>query len=311
MSPTVLRFCAALLSVGMLLSHAGCRAISRLGESRQSIAARRLSGQGFQAMHDGRWDVAETLFTDALDVSKSDDRAHWGLAEAYWKRDEREMAIEQMEQAVRLSAGDPKFVERLGRMYLEIGRDVDADTHSRWALQSKRDSPEAWRLRGDCLHAAGKNEEALAAYHRALALQPDYPEVQLQAAEIYRSQERYDRLLATLDRLQDGVGVERMPAQADMLQGIAMRELGRTEEARRCFVRATDKQPDDAAPHLEIAALALDTGEVDLARQSLAAATRLGSKSADQDTYLRQLQDQQARLARNPRPVLPPPIQRR
>lgn len=309
MSPNVHRLCAVLLSMG-LLSHAGCRAIGRFGESRQSIAARRLSGQGFQAMHDGRWDVAETLFTDALDVSKSDDRAHWGLAEAYWKRDERDLAVEHMEQAVRLSAGDPKFVERLGRMYLDVGRGDEADSQSRWALQSKRDSPEAWRLRGDCLHASGKDDEALAAYHRALALQPDYPEVQLRAAEIYRDQHRYDRLLATLDRMQDGVGAEGTPPQADMLQGIAMRELGRTEEARRSFIRAAEKDPTDAAPHLEIAALALETGDVDVARRSLAAATRVGADSADQDTYLRQLQDQQARLARNPRPVLPPPIQR-
>lgn len=261
-------------------------------------------------MHEGRWDVAETLFTDALDVSKSDDRAHWGLAESYWKRDERELAIEHMEQAVRLSAGDPKFVERLGRMYLDVGRDDEADSHSRWALQSKRDSPDAWRLRGDCLHASGKDEEALAAYHRALALQPDYPEVQLRAAEIYRDQHRYDRLLATLDRMQDGVGAEGTPPQADMLQGVAMRELGRTEEARRAFIRAAEKNPSDAAPHLEIAALALESGDVDVARRSLAAATRVGADSADQDTYLRQLQDQQARLARNPRSVLPPPIQR-
>ena len=49
----------------MSVTDSGCRAIRRFGESRQSIAARRLSGQGFQAMHDGQWEIAETLFTDA------------------------------------------------------------------------------------------------------------------------------------------------------------------------------------------------------------------------------------------------------
>ena len=132
----------------------GCRAIGRFGDSRQSIAARRLSGQGFQAMHDGQWEIAEKLFSDALDVSKADDRAHWGLAESYWKRGDTELAVAHMEQAVRLSAGDPKFVQRLGRMYLELGRLEDADSHSLWALESTRDSAEAWALRGDCLKAA-------------------------------------------------------------------------------------------------------------------------------------------------------------
>ena len=287
------------------LTQAGCRAIRRFGDSRQSIAARRLSGQGFQAMHDGQWDIAETLFTDALKVSKSDDRAHWGLAESFWKRDDKDRAIKHMEHAVRLSAGDPKFVQRLGRMYLELGRLEEADQHSLWALESKRDSAEAWALRGDCLQAVGKGDEALAAYHRALALQPDYPEVQLQAAEIYHTQQRYDRLLATLDRLQDGVGVSGAHARVDLLQGIAMRHLGRTEEARRCFVRASTKDPDDDEPHLELAAIAMESGDTDLAREKLGIAMELNPDSVRAGQWIAQLEAGQTRVASEPLPREP------
>ncbi len=248
-------------------------------------------------MHDGRWDIAETLFADALEVSKSNDRAHWGLAESFWQRGERNRAIEHMEQAVRLSAGDPRLVQRLGRMYLELGRLKEADQHSLWALQLQRDSGEVWALRGDCLRAAGHDDEALAAYHRALALQPDYPEVQLQAAEIYRAEQRYDRVLATLDRLQDGVGIEDAPARVDMLQGIAMRQLGRTEEARRCFARAATKDPTDPSPHLELASLALERGEVVVAQESLALAMELDPDSLPAGRWMEQMRDQQRRLA--------------
>lgn len=284
MNPLFIRFvCIALATVSVASS--GCRAISRIGDSRQSIAARRLSGQGFQAMHDGQWDIAETLFTDALDVSKSDDRAHWGLAEAYWKRGEKELAVQQMEQAVRLSADDAAFVQRLGRMYLEIGRLEEADSHSQSALQTERDSPSAWALRGDCLKAAGQYQEALAAYHRALALQPDFPEVQLQAAEIYQTEERYDRLLATLDRLQDGTGLDHAPARVDLLKGIAMRRLGRAEEAEQCFVRASRKDPENARPHLELASLAMERGDTDTARKSLDIAMQLNPASVASDQW--------------------------
>lgn len=250
-------------------------------------------------MHDGEWEIAENLFSDALQVSKADDRAHWGLAEAYWNRNDREKAIAHMEKAVRLSADDPKFVQRLGRMYLELGRLLDADKHSTWALELKRDSAEAWALRGDCLQATGNTVDALAAYHRALALQPDYPEVQLQAAEIYRVEQRYDRLLATLDRLQDGVGVEDAPARVDMLQGIAMREFGRRDEAKRCFVRASTKTPDDANPHLELASLAIESGELVAARESLKIAMQLNPDST-LDSRIAQLQAQSERLAQDP-----------
>lgn len=294
------RFLCALLAVTAVLE-TGCRAIRRFGESRQTIAARRLSGQGFQAMHDGQWDIAETLFTDALQVSKTDDRAHWGLAESYWNRGEKELAVRQMEQAVRLSADDPKFVQRLGRMYLDLDRLEEAESHSTRALESMRDSAEAWALRGDCLQAAGRADEALAAYHRALALQPDYPHVQLQAAEIYRAQRRYDRLLATLDRLQDGVGTDDAPARVDLLQGVAMKRLGRSEEARRCFARASTKEPDDATPHLELASLAIERGDIAQARQSLELATRLNPDSVE-GQWIARLQAQQERVAKEPDP---------
>lgn len=296
MKPSQVRSLKLAVLATVLVAAPGCRAIGRFGENRQSIAARRLSGQGFQAMHDGRWDIAENLFTDALAVSKSDDRAHWGLAEAYWERGEKEQAIQQIEQAVRLSAGDPRLVQRAGEMYLELGQMEKADLHSNWALQLQRDSEVAWALRGDYLRAIGDDKDALAAYHRALALQPDYPQVQLRAAEIYLAGGRFDRVLATLDRLQDGVGIDETTQRVDMIQGIAMRQLGRNEEALRCFLRAARKDPKDAAPHLQIAALQLARGDGESADRSLAIARKLQPGTLNQDSWFQMVEDD-SRLA--------------
>lgn len=282
----------ALIAV-LIIATGGCRAIRQFGESRQSIAARRLSRQGLKAMHDGKWEIAETLFTNALDVSKVDDRAHWGLAESLWKRGERTAAIAHMEHAVRLSAGDPKLIQRLGRMYLDVGRLEDADRQSLAALEVERNSATVWALRGDCLSARGNRVKALAAYHRALALQPDFPTAQLEAADIYRQQGRYDRLLATLDRLQDGVSQKEIPARADMLRGIAMRELGHPGEARRCFVRAATKDPDDANAYLQLASLSLDEGDLAAAQQSLVQAMEIDSHSIVDSELLARLREQQ------------------
>ena len=262
------------LLAAVLIAAGGCRAISRFGESRQSIAARRLSRAGLKAMHEGRWDTAESLFSDALDVSGSDDRAHAGLAESLWQRGQHEAAVGHMERAVRLSAGDPKRLLRLGRMYLELGRLEDARDQCRAALEANRNAADVWTLHGDCLRASGNDVEALAAYHRALALRPDSPKAHLEAAEIYHDEGRYDRLLATVDRLQESVGADQAPARSDLLRGIAMRELGRPSEARRCFARAAEKDPGDASPHLQLASWWLERGNVEQARASLAEAKR-------------------------------------
>ena len=201
-----------------------------------------------------------------------------------------------MEHAVRLSARDPKFVQRLGRMYLDVGRVREANQQSLSALEGDRNSADVWALRGDCLNAQGHHDDALAAYHRALALQPDFPDVQLQTAAIYRTQGRYDRVLATLDRLQEGLGGIEIPAQAEMLRGIAMRQLGQSIEARRCFARAATKNPEDADPHLQIASLCLDQGDLHAARNSVKVAMQLDPMAVRDGGWIEQIENHPQRI---------------
>ncbi len=287
----------------ILVGQSGCRAISRIGESRQSIAARRLSRQGLQALHQGELTNAEGLFADALELSDVDDRAHRGLAESYWQREQPAEAIKHMENAVRLSGNDPKLVQRLGRMYFDFGRIEEANRQSLAALEADRFSAEVWALRGDCLNSQSNYDDALAAYHRALALQPDYPDVQIQAAEIYRVQGRYDRLLATLDRLQEGLGGIEIPPRVDMLRGIAMRQLDRPEEARRCFAKAATKEPENADAHLQIASLCLDEGDIQSARESVDVAMKINPMAVHQGGWIEQLEHQPQRVAGQVQPA--------
>lgn len=265
---------------GVVVSSSGCRAISRYGESKQSIAARRLSRQGHEAMHAGQWELAEELFTEALQLTSSDDRAHWGLAEALWQRGERQIALKHMEDAVRLSASDPRLMRRLGKMYLEMGRLAEADQQSLAALHGDREAAEVWALRGDCLQAQGALDDALAAYHQALALQPEYPAVQVEIAELYRQQNRYDRLLATIDRMQDTLTSE-SPAysRAHLLRGIALHELRRPVDAQRSFHKAIAASPDNPDPHLYLAASLLAQGDAEAAAAPLQQAIALSPQS--------------------------------
>lgn len=284
----VTRWSKKMLRLGLLLTcftviptSTGCRGIGRFGESRQSIAARRLSRQGTKAMRQGDWAVAETLFTEALDVSNVNDAAHRGMSESLWQKGHREEAIGHLEEAVQLSAGDPKHMQRLGRMYLEVGRVDEAARQCQIALDSDREWAALWALWGDCQVAHDEKDEALSAYHRALSLQPDYPYVQLRTAEIYHQQKRYDRLLATLDRLREDVEVAGdvdeaiRPGAADLLRGIAMRELGRTEESVQYFIAAAQKNPEDATSRLQLASIAVETGQPEIAQTWLAQAMRL------------------------------------
>ena len=286
------------LAAAVTLGCLGCRAIRSIRKNEGSLAARRMSRQGMQAMRDGRWNTAEKLFSEALAESEFDDRAHRGLAESLWQRNQRDAAIDHMEHAIRLSAGEPKLIERLGRMYLDVGRLDDAYAQSVKALQGNRYSAAAWALRGDCLFQQGQLDGSLAAYHRALAIQPDYAEVQLQAAEIYRSQGRYDRVIATLDRMQENIIADSIPSRALMLRGIAMQKLSRGQEAMQCFQRAINRDPKSAEPHLMIASLCLEENDLKAARSAVQQAARLDPKAVQEGRWNEQLEYHQQRLLR-------------
>ncbi|MCM2373351.1 tetratricopeptide repeat protein [Aporhodopirellula aestuarii] len=290
--------CACLVLLCVLTtvcSQFGCRGIVKFGESRQTVAARRLSRQGLKAARDGDWIVAETLFSESLEVSDNNDAAHRGLADTLWQRGRRNDAIEHLKQAVQLSAGDPKHLQRLGRMYLELGRVDEAARQCEIALQSDREWAALWALWGDCELAQSRTESALAAYHRALSLQPDYPYVQLQAAEIYHQQKRHDRLLATLDRLNESEGSLVMnqtdggivPGRADLLRGLAMRELGRIEESNRYLVAAAQKNPADVTSRLQLAAASISNGDPVSAQGWLAQAMQVDPEAVAASGWVR------------------------
>ncbi len=268
------RVCFSIALLVMMPS-VGCRAIARRSQSEQSIAARKLSRQGLEAMHQGKWDQAEELFSGALDLSQADDRAHWGYAETLWQRGDRKLALQHMEHAVRLSANDPEAQIRLGRMYYEVGRTADAGNQAEQALKANRSLAEGWALRGDVLAATGNRTEALSAYHQALALEPDYPEVQLAAAEIYATWGRHDRVLATLDRMQDHTGQDDCPCRAHALRGIALQELGRPDEARRAFAIAVRQQPENVDLLYRWSAAEWQAGDVIAARSTIQRAVQL------------------------------------
>ncbi|MEO1618476.1 MAG: tetratricopeptide repeat protein [Planctomycetota bacterium] len=271
-----------------------------MGHNHEALDARKKSRLGMQALHQKRWQDAEQLFSEALTLSDGDDRAHRGIAETLWNRGETELAIKHMELAVKRSGSDPRLIGRLGEMYLEIGRLEEAESRCNVALASARDLPEVWTLRGDCLTARGNRTDALAAYHRALALQPGLVETKLRVAEIYLENDQYDRLLATLDQI-DPVGDENQtPVRVHMLRGIAMRNLQRPELATKHFAKAVERDPSRAEPHLQIAAIELEQGRSSLASRSIARAMELDPALVKMSGWAAYLQVGDSEIAEHP-----------
>ena len=214
------------LGIGLLVL-SGCAVLGNRGPVDDDVVASRQHTQrGLDAMHRHRWDEAQTWFAEAVDASPVNQRARQHYAEALWQQGLADKAVEQMELAIELGS-DPALRVQLGQMYLSRGRLPQALHQADRAIGANTRLGAAWTLRGDVLREQGKPSGALACYHRALGHSETEPRVRLEVARIYWESGRPQRTLSTLQQAQDQFVPGQEPQEALLLQGMALKQLGR------------------------------------------------------------------------------------
>jgi tetratricopeptide (TPR) repeat protein len=290
------------LTALVFLPQCGCR-VFRCHTSDEAInAARDLSLQGIDAQQKGRSEQAEGLFAAAIERCPQDERARCCYADVLWQRGAQEEAISHMEVAVRLSGSDPQRRVQLGKMYLARGQVHRASVQADKAIAANREFAAAWALHGDVLKAEGLRSEALGSYHRALSIQPHYPEVQLALADLYGQQDRPQRALATLQALADHYPPDQLPSEVAYREGLVLRRLGRHEDAAVRLAAAIQRGPATAEMHFELAQTQVLAGDRNAASQSVAAGlslhpnhaglSRLGSELGNRQGTVAQVSDE-------------------
>ncbi|MFK7735706.1 MAG: tetratricopeptide repeat protein [Pirellulaceae bacterium] len=211
--------------------------------TRNLSAARQLSLRGMGLLEQEKHEDAATLFSEALEHSSADERAHWGLAEVQWENGNREEALRHMAQAVELSGPDgqqdPDLMVRLGELYRDAGDMGSARVYADLALRIDRQHALAWSLKGAVLQAQNQALEAMDCFQRSLIHDPANSDARVAVAKLYRQLGQPQRALATIDFLSDGHTAEEVPAQAWMLKGLALADLGEESEAKICLRNAS------------------------------------------------------------------------
>lgn len=274
-----LRSLCAVACLAVLACSCGCRVLRR-SDTKDLSTARQFSLRGADALQQRKFSDAESLFVEALRQSPSDERAQWGFSEVLWERGERVEATKHMAKAVELSGANPDLLVRLGQMYLEQDDFDRAAEQADAALRGHRNNPAAWALKGDVLRCRGQHAEAIDAYHRALIYRPDWPEVQVTVAELYRMSNRPQRALATLDRLGDQRSATQVPPRAFLLRAQSLADLGQHETALLCLRQVAPMiAPDQTALLVEFAQTQYQLGDLLEARQSIARALQHAPES--------------------------------
>jgi tetratricopeptide (TPR) repeat protein len=182
-------------------------------------------------METGQWEQAEALLRKALETSPDDASTHRSMAEALWHRGARQEAIAQIEEAIEHDGSNSALRVRAGEMDLAVGATDSALTHAERAIRSDPKSAAAWALRGRCFQHKNQADRALADLQHSLEFAPDSSDVLLDVAMIYRQRGQAARSLTTLHHLLDTYPAGEESREALTLEGLALLDLKRPQQA--------------------------------------------------------------------------------
>lgn len=258
-----------------LVGASGCASLSQNPVADNVVNSRQLSMRGLDAMHHGKWDEAEAMFASAIKSCPVDERAHQHYAETLWQRGAHADAIEHMQTAVKLSGNDPLLLVRIGQMHLANGQLPVASHYADAAIGGNRHLAEAWALKGDVERGAGRWDESLANYHRALSLNESLAGVPQAVAEIYLARGEAQRSLSTVQAAAEKFPAEQIPGELLRIEGLALKSLGRYADADSVLTVAWQRGEASDAMLYELGHARLLSGNPASARLALNEALRL------------------------------------
>jgi tetratricopeptide (TPR) repeat protein len=254
----------------------GCRIPKFEGPVSRSLAtSRKLSHRGVNALEHGDPKTASTLLKSAVDACPADAQARRHYAEALWQSDKHVLALEQMNDALKLNPDDDTLHVRAGQMRLAVGDADGADREAAEALSLNPKSAAAWALRGQVAHGRRDLRKALNDFHRSLGYAPNDRDVLLSVAEVYRELGQPQRALIDLQSLADTYAPGEEPQRLLYLQALALEALSRPDEVAVALRTAMQRGPATAELEFRLAAASRNAGHYDEARQALGRALLL------------------------------------
>ena len=140
------------------------------------------------------WRNPQTLFEQALRVTKDNDIMHFNLGRWYDDHDNVEAAVDQYAKAVEIRPGFAKAQLNLGAGLQVLGDLRQAETHLRAAIELDPELAGAHLSLGRLLAVTGRLDEAVASLKRGIELRPAEVLGRVQLAVLF--QQRGDRAQA-------------------------------------------------------------------------------------------------------------------
>jgi tetratricopeptide (TPR) repeat protein len=215
---------------------------------------------------------------DAPETAAARAQLRYTLGGLYFFGREYEAALGHMQAVLDLArqVGDARLevwaLNGLGAVYSDLRRSEEAIAAYRRAIELDPNEGAPHNGLGNVYRDLGRSEEAIAAYRRAIELDPEEAIYHNNLGNVYSELGRSEEAIAAYRR-----AIELDPEEAVYHNnlGIVYSDLGRSEEAIAAYRRAIELDPDDATPHVSLAGIYRHLGDKAKCQRHLAEARRL------------------------------------
>ncbi len=276
--------------MGAILLSLGCSAAHRGSLTPSLFKSRQWTQRGLLATEAGNWTEAEKLLEKAVDACPDDREARLHYAQSLRKNGHPARALSEMEKLLCGTVEDGPLHIEMAEIYFELGNLDSAARHAEQGLKLDSSSGFAWAISARLATATGKHEKALAAYQRAIGLDPGCRTWLLEIAELYRQQGRPQEAISSLHSLADTYSLGEVPQQIHYLEGLAYQALKRNEEAIESYQTALRVGPPTVELCCRLAELQIGTGHYDAAHQALQQALAINPRHKPTQALLNQLE---------------------
>ncbi len=204
-------------------------------------------------------------FTDQLDHDRRQSAAV-AMAQQLQSAAETPEAVERTliiyQKALAKAPGDYWLHAGFGDFLRARGRNDEAVTQYREALQVNPHATGARARLGDALAARGETDAAIAAYQEVLKRRPDHVEVLNNLGNALAGRGHHDQ---AIDCLREALAISPDSEDLHGNLGRILAARGQVDEAAACFRQALELNPDHAESHRMLAGILADKGQVEAA----------------------------------------------
>jgi HemY protein len=233
----------------------------------------RLCVLGTIELHSEQHDRAKAYLERAIQADPGRSDAYELLASVYLKNTDAARARELLENALpRLNgARAPGIFTSLSLAYRRLKQPAEAIRVAETGLEKLGQQPELLDALGQALADSGKHEEALNAWHAALARNPGDAGINYNLARSYLTLRRLDDALDALDR---SLTLQPSFLPTLLLRGEIELEAGHLDRAENYLVTAFEAHPEEPQARRLLAAWHLRSGIAAESKQDPARAER-------------------------------------